>query len=38
MRHEGELTKTIRYIRNNPVKAKLVSEWSDYHWRISNQA
>ena len=38
MRHEGELTKTIDYIRNNPVKAKLVSEWKDYRWRISNQA
>lgn len=38
MRHEGELNKTIDYIRNNPVKAKIVSEWHDYRWRISSQA
>jgi REP element-mobilizing transposase RayT len=35
MRHEGELLKTVNYIRNNPVKAKLCSDWSDYLWRIS---
>lgn len=38
MRNEGELTKTIAYIRNNPVKAKLVKEWSDYRWRISRES
>jgi len=37
MRHEGELTKTVAYIRNNPVKAKLVDEWRDYRWRISRE-
>lgn len=35
MRNEGELIKTIRYIRENPVKAKLVGDWTDYPWRIS---
>ena len=35
MRNEGELTKTINYIRNNPVKAGLVDEWTDYRWWIS---
>lgn len=35
MRHEGELGKTIDYIRQNPVKAKLVREWQDWPWRIS---
>jgi REP element-mobilizing transposase RayT len=37
MRHEAELTKTIAYIRNNPVKAKLASQWRDYRWRISKE-
>ena len=36
MRHEGEVVKTVAYIRNNPVKAKLCREWGDYQWRISN--
>jgi len=35
MRHEGELLKTVNYIRNNPVKARLCRDWSDYRWRIS---
>ena len=37
MRNEGELMKTITYIRNNPVKAKLVHEWSEYRWRMSTE-
>ena len=37
MRHEGELDKVVAYIRNNPVKAQLVSKWDDYRWRISSQ-
>ncbi len=35
MRNEAELDKTINYIRQNPVKAKLVDDWRDYPWRIS---
>lgn len=35
MRHEAEFIKTVAYIRNNPVKAKLCKEWSDYPWRLS---
>jgi len=35
MRNESELKRTVDYIRNNPVKAKLVNEWVDYRWRIS---
>ena len=35
MRHESERLKTIRYIRNNPVKARLARNWNDYPWRIS---
>jgi REP element-mobilizing transposase RayT len=36
MRNEDEKAKTIRYIRNNPVKARLAAKWQDYPWRISN--
>ncbi|TVP78772.1 MAG: hypothetical protein EA353_07640 [Puniceicoccaceae bacterium] len=37
IRNEGELAKTIAYIRNNPVKAKLASDWKAYQWRISHE-
>jgi len=32
VRHEAELKRTIEYIRQNPVKAKLCSSWQDYPW------
>lgn len=35
MRHEGELLKTIGYIRSNPIKAKLCKAWEDHKWRVS---
>lgn len=35
MRHEGERDKCIDYIRNNRVKAKIVSNWVDHPWRLS---
>jgi REP element-mobilizing transposase RayT len=35
MRHEDELARTIRYVRQNPVKAKLTRHWKDYPWRLS---
>ena len=35
MRHDGERAKTVAYIRQNPVKAGLVDEWSEYPWRVS---
>lgn len=37
MRHESERTKTVAYIRNNPVKATLTKYWADYPWRISTE-
>ncbi len=38
MRNHDELRKTVAYIRNNPVKANLVKQWSDYPWRISRSS
>ena len=35
MRNEAELTKVVRYIRDNPIKARLARNWADYRWRIS---
>jgi REP element-mobilizing transposase RayT len=37
IRHEIERKEVIGYMRNNPVQAKLVSKWSDYPWRVSNE-
>jgi len=37
MRNEAELRKTIAYIRNNPVKARIVDQWQAYPWRISSE-
>jgi putative transposase len=28
----GKFAKTIRYVLNNPVKARLVDDWRDWHW------
>ena len=32
MRSEVEAEKVLNYIRENPVKAGLVSKWQDYVW------
>jgi len=32
MRNEAAAERTIRYIRNNPVKAGLVKDWRDFKW------
>jgi putative transposase len=32
IRHDAEWDKCVAYIRNNPVKARLVSAWSDHPW------
>ena len=37
MRHEGELRKTVAYIRNNAVKTQMVRQWRTYPWRISRE-
>jgi REP element-mobilizing transposase RayT len=37
MRDDTERAKTSTYIRNNPVKAGLVKEWTEYQWRISTE-
>jgi REP element-mobilizing transposase RayT len=29
---QGQLDRTIRYVLNNPVKAGLVREWTDWQW------
>jgi len=31
MRDEPEHQRTIQYIRNNPVKARLCQDWASYH-------
>ncbi|MFP4068843.1 MAG: REP-associated tyrosine transposase [Opitutales bacterium] len=33
MRNERELARCIDYLRRNPVKAKLASDWKQYPWR-----
>ena len=38
MRHEGEFVKTVKYIRDNPVKAKLCEKWDEYPYRINGKA
>ncbi len=32
MRNEAEFEKTVRYIRANPVKAGLATQWQDHPW------
>jgi type I restriction enzyme R subunit len=32
MRNDGEWEKCVAYIRNNPVKARLVSSWPEHPW------
>ena len=32
VRNEDELTRVVRYVLNNPVKARLVKHWSDWKW------
>jgi len=32
IRHEDEWHEKIAYVRNNPVKAGLVTNWNDYPW------
>ncbi|HEX2854917.1 MAG TPA: transposase [Opitutaceae bacterium] len=32
IRDDGEWEKTVNYIRQNPVKAGLVSRWEDHAW------
>jgi REP element-mobilizing transposase RayT len=32
MRDEASIARTVVYIRNNPVKGKLVKKWEDYPW------
>ena len=32
VRNEGELNRIIRYVLNNPVKARLVERWEDWAW------
>lgn len=34
----NERAEVVAYIRNNPVKVGLVSEWSQHRWRISGDA
>ena len=38
LRNEEEETRVIDYIRNNPVKAGLSSNWQDWPWRIDMTA
>ncbi len=32
MRSDAEWSKTVAYIRNNPVKAGIVSAWPEHRW------
>jgi REP element-mobilizing transposase RayT len=32
MRNKAEVTKVVKYIQNNPVKAGLLQQWQDYRW------
>ncbi len=32
MRDDAEWERTVHYIRNNPVKAKLAAQWTDHPW------
>lgn len=32
MRNDAATERTVRYIRNNPVKAGLVKDWREYEW------
>ena len=36
VRHDEELTRIIKYIFNNPVKANLVREWNDWKFTYIN--
>lgn len=37
MRDDAERSKTVAYIRNNPVKAGLAKEWIEHPWRVSTE-
>jgi len=32
IRDEGEFSRIVKYVRNNPVKAGIVKDWRDYPW------
>ena len=32
IRDEAEWRRTVRYVLNNPVSARLVEEWEDWEW------
>jgi len=36
MRSDAERDRTVQYIRNNPVKARLCRDWTTYHGRIES--
>lgn len=37
IRNEHELKRTMQYIQQNPVKARLCTKWEDYPWVDKNE-